>query len=215
MARKCPPGVVCIENVTLLLAIIVTAGVVWWVWVRPARAEHVHAPEPPGVSPVSWLQAGAPLNSCRNCPVVRATPACATTQGRSDVLLNPYAPPLRDSWPCGQPQPPGVPINIRTRGVEPAYRQVGVLTSLGGKEEILPLVGRPLEPRRDKWNFYTMAGNQAQVKLPVTSKGRNCTSEYGCDDLSTGDSVHVTGHKAPFRVTLYENDSPRYLPCAF
>ncbi len=87
------------------------------------------------------------------------------------------------------------------------------MTRQGGREQILPLMGRPLEPRRDKWNFYTMAGNAAQVKLPVSSRGKNCTSEYGCDDLSTGDIVDVEGYGANFKVTMYENEAPRYLPC--
>lgn len=106
-----------------------------------------------------------------------------------------------------------MPVNVRTRGVDVAYRQVGILTQQGGKDLILPLMGRPLEPRRDKWNFYTMAGNQAQVKLPVKSHGRNCTSEYGCNDLTTGDQVMVEGYSGSFKVTMYENDALRYLPC--
>ena len=156
---------------------------------------------------------GVVPTACGTCPFPRATPAASATNRPNDIYLNPYAAPLRDGWPCGQPSPPGVPINIRTRGVDVAYRQVGILTQQGGKDLILPLMGRPLEPRRDKWNFYTMAGNQAQVKLPVKSNGRNCTSEYGCDDLTTGDQVSVEGYSGAFKVTMYENEAPRYLPC--
>ena len=205
MSSKCPPGVICIENITLLLAVIVIAGVMWYGY-------RVHVG--PGYDGGSASPASLPVpTACGTCPATRATPACASTGSPGDVYLNPYAPPLRDGWPCGQPAAPGVPINVRTRGVDVAYRQVGILTREGGKELILPLMGRPLEPRRDKWNFYTMAGNQAQVKLPVRFGGRNCTSEYGCDDMSTGDQARVEGYNCTFKVTMYENEAPRYLPC--
>jgi hypothetical protein len=207
MASKCPPGVICIENMTLLLATIMVIGAVWFAY-RSFRIQ-----EPIETRSVGSMLPPSIPTACGTCPVTRAAPACSTTNRSGDVYLNPYAPPLRDGWACGQPSPPGVPINIRTRGVDVAYRQVGILTREGGEEQILPLMGRPLEPRRDKWNFYTMAGNQAQVKLPVRSNGKNCTSEYGCDDLTTGDIVTVEGYKSSFKVTMYENESPRYLPC--
>ena len=34
----------------------------------------------------------------------------------------------------------------------------------------------------------------------------------GCDDLYTGDIVHVEGYKDKFKVTTYENDMPKYIP---
>ena len=209
MASRCPPGVVCIENITLGLAIVVAIAVIVFYFRNQADA---HRSPPSPVMP-AWSWGGVLPTACGTCPFPRATPAASATSRPNDVYLNPYAAPLRDGWACGQPSPPGVPINIRTRGVDVAYRQVGILTQQSGKDLILPLMGRPLEPRRDKWNFYTMAGNQAQVKLPVKTKGRNCTSEYGCDDLTTGDQVSVEGYSGSFKVTMYENEAPRYLPC--
>ena len=212
MPSRCPPGVVCIENITLGLAILVALAAIWFYYRSRVESERSSGLDRAGPAPASWLGGVVPT-SCGTCPFPRAVPAASATSTPNDVYLNPYAAPLRDGWPCGQPSPPGVPINIRTRGVDVAYRQVGILTQQGGKDLILPLMGRPLEPRRDKWNFYTMAGNQAQVKLPVKSHGRNCTSEYGCDDLTTGDQVSVEGYGGSFKVTVYENESPRYLPC--
>ncbi len=188
----------------MVLVFVVMCVVGWFVAAKKyghPESTRVHAP------------VASVLTECGTCPWPKAAPSCAATATPGDVYLNPYAPPLRDGWPCGQPSPPGVPINIRTRGVDVAYRQVGILTRRGGREQILPLMGRPLQPGRDKWNFYTMAGNSAQVKLPVKSRGKNCTSEYGCDDLVTGDVVDVEGYGADFKVTIYENEAPRYLPC--
>ena len=216
MPSRCPPGVVCIENITLGISIIVVLAAVWFYYKNHVVGRNVKVSSAPLSLELRSFLGGASIpTSCGTCPFPRATPAASATNTPNDVYLNPYAAPLRDGTPCGQPSSPGVPINIRTRGVDVAYRQVGILTQEGGKDLILPLMGRPLQPGRDKWNFYTMAGNQAQVKLPVKSRGRNCTSEYGCDDLSTGDLVSAEGYGGAFKVTMYENEGPRYLPCAF
>jgi hypothetical protein len=203
MAGRCPPGVVCIESVTLGLSLLVLVAAVVLVYGRMPRSAQkpmqVISP-PPSITQVSIE------------PGVRQYPSCAVSGQPGNVFLNPYAAPLRDARLCGPLGPPGVPINVRTQGVEVQYRQVGLVTRVGGPETILPLMGRPLIPARDKWNFYTMASNQAQVKLPVRLKKRDCTSEYGCDDLTTGDLVEVDGYDALFRVRMYENSAPRYIP---
>ena len=77
---------------------------------------------------------------------------------------------------------------------------------------ILPLMGRPLFTNRDKWNFYTMSDKSNMIKLPITNKGRSCTSEYGCDNLYNGDTVYVEGYNDAFKVTVYDNQIMRYIP---
>jgi len=108
--------------------------------------------------------------------------------------------------------PRGIPINIRTRGFESSYRQVGILTRSNGNETILPLMGRPLDNARGKWQFYTMSDKHMSVKLPVSKNGRSCTGEYGCNDLYNGDNVYVEGYNDAFKVTIYENNTPAYIP---
>jgi hypothetical protein len=138
----------------------------------------------------------------------------------SDVLEDPYAPPLRnDSYFGGigstnmmMPMAAGVPINIRTQGppVNTNYRQVGLLTRINGKETILPLMGRPLQKNRDKWQFYTMSDKNNSVKLPISFKKKSCTSEYGCDNIYNGDTVYVEGYKDAFQATIYDNAVMEY-----
>lgn len=138
----------------------------------------------------------------------------------SDVLEDPYAPPLRnDSYFGGIgstnmmiPMAAGVPINIRTQGppVNTNYRQVGLLTRVNGKETILPLMGRPLQKNRDKWQFYTMSDKNNSVKLPISFKKKSCTSEYGCDNIYNGDTVYVEGYKDAFQATIYDNAVMEY-----
>ena len=138
----------------------------------------------------------------------------------SDPLLNPYAPPLRDERyfiPRFGMAPPGaVPINVSTNigAVDTAYRQLGILTPLNGKskDNILPLMGRPLFTNRDKWNYYSTSNQHNNVKLPVSRSGKSCSSEYGCDKIYNGDTVYIEGINEPYKTTIYDNDTIKYLP---
>ena len=123
---------------------------------------------------------------------------------------NPYAPPLRDTTFFRSSY--GIPINVQTRGLNTAYRQVGILTRINGVETILPIMGRPLHVNRNKWQYYTMSDKNNSVKLPISRNGKSCTTEYGCDCLYNSDSVYVEGYNDAFKVTMYDNESPRYIP---
>ena len=123
---------------------------------------------------------------------------------------NPYTPPLRDNK--FYTQHIGIPINIPTQTVDTNYGSVGVLTRISGKETILPLFGRPVSFRRDKWQYYAMSDRNNNIKLPISQNGRSCTREYGCDSLCNGDTVFVEGFNDAFKVTIYENNVPRYIP---
>ena len=146
-----------------------------------------------------------------------------SSRANSDVLEDPYAPPLRnDSYFGGinggvgqnmmMPMSAGMPINVRTQGppINTNYRQVGLLTRINGKETILPLMGRPLQKNRDKWQFYTMSDKNNSVKLPISFKKKSCTGEYGCDNIYNGDTVYVEGYKDAFQATIYDNAVMEY-----
>jgi len=138
-------------------------------------------------------------------------PNYAYTNIPGDVLMNPYAPPLKDDrYFVGSGG--SVPINISTNmgAVDTEYRQVGILTPVKGPNKILSLMGRPLFTNRDKWQFYTMAENN--IKLPVSKNGRSGTSEQGCDNVYSGDLLHVEGYNEPYKVTMYDNNVMKYLP---
>ena len=151
-------------------------------------------------------------------------------KGRGDdVFFDIYQPPLRDdrfltggaldirgSVPVFNAgvRDSRVPINVSTQGTDDSeFRQVGILTRLNGKDEmILPLMGRPLFSRRDKWNFYTLNDKNNMIKLPLRVNGQSGTSEYGCDNVTSGDKVYVEGYNDAFKVTSYDNNVMRYLP---
>jgi hypothetical protein len=134
----------------------------------------------------------------------------------NDPLINPYTPPLRDEryFVPGWVPPDAVPINVSTNvgAVDTNYRQMGILTATHSKGKIIPLMGRPLFTNRDKWQYYTISDQNNSIKLPVSRNGRSCTNEYGCDGLYNGDTIYVEGLNEPYKVTMYDNDTIRYLP---
>jgi len=194
MRKKCPQGVLCIENITLIfLIVIICLGI--YVFFRYSKRDNIsifNTMRQPHSMPHSGFNFNIPSN----------------------VLQNPFVPPMRDGnyFPTNSSDPRGIPINIRTRGFDSSYRQVGILTRTNGNETILPLMGRPLDNARGKWQFYTMSDKHMSVKLPVSKNGRSCTGEYGCNDLYNGDNVYVEGYNDAFKVTIYENNTPAYIP---
>jgi hypothetical protein len=200
--KKCPPGVICIENFSMFFMAVCVVIVVYLFYnnmnnqnivvnnrpsekivIKDTQRENVGG----GFFGLSWPYTNLP----------------------SDPLLNPYSPPLRDERYF-------VPINVQTNiGSVPentSYRQLGILTATNSKGSILPLMGRPVLTNRDKWQYYTMSDQNNSVKLPVSRNGRSCTNEYGCDRLFNGDTVYIEGLNEPYRVTMYDNDTIRYLP---
>ena len=120
---------------------------------------------------------------------------------------NKFEPPLRDERYL-------VPVNVSTTAVDTSYRQVGILTPLNGssKDNILPLMGRPLFTRRGLWQYYTISNQHNNVKLPVSVKGKSGLNENGVDEIFSDDTVYVEGYNEAFKVTKYENDTIKYLP---
>lgn len=197
VARRCPPGVFCIENVSMTVLAIATTLIVVYFFTKAPSASSSEPPRHDESHP-SMFQSRANYG---------------VSNAREDVLLNPYVPPLRDDRSMDIRGPVAVPINVSTQGTSnAAYRQVGILTRINGPETILPLMGRPLFRNRDKWQFYTISEKSNFIKLPISVKGRSCTSEYGCDNVYNGDTVYVEGYNDAFKVTAYDNNVMQYLP---
>ena len=202
MAKRCPPGVLCIENVTIMFICVILLIVGGGIYMCRGKIS-------PSVEP------SQKEHNINNNIILERNEAKTRGIG-NDVFYDLYKEPVRDDR-CvtrGFDERGSIPINVSTQGCGNAtYRQVGILTRHGGKDEtILPLLGRPLFPNRDKWNFYTMNDKNNMIKLPVKVKGRSGTSEVGVDNLYNGDLVFVEGYNEAFKVTTYENDVIRYLP---
>ena len=200
MPKRCPPGVICVENVTILFVLIIVGGVFLYLKMNSFKYNQNNK--------IIVKENG-------NASGIFPRASYSFSNLENDVLMNPYNAPLKDDRvnPVNNLDPRGVPINIPTQSVNASYRQVGILTRLNGDgENILPLMGKPLFTNRDKWNYYTMTDKNNMIKLPITHKGRSCTSEYGCDSMYNGDTVYVEGYNDAFKVTMYENNTMQYIP---
>lgn len=199
--KKCPPGVFCVENVTLFLLFIIIGVLVFLIYINTQKKDKIIIEQKN-----TTRESESSLVNRFNLLV----PSWPYSNQR-DVLLDPYAAPYRDERYV-------VPINVSTNiGAVPpntAYRQMGILKPLNGssKDNILPLMGRPLFTNRDKWQYYSISNQHNNVKLPILFKGRRALNDYGVDQIFSGDTVYVEGYNEPFRATLYENDTIQYLP---
>ena len=193
---KCPQGVVCIENMTIIFLILVSLVSLYIIYLIYNETRSNSKTQEKVVVNIDDNQGSK--------SGLYPRPGYSFSNVENDVLLNPYQAPLRDNriFPNMNIFSNKMPINVPTQSFDTTYRQIGLLTRIGGdKETILPLLGRPLITNRDKWNFYTMSENNSLLKLPISHKNRKCMAEYGCDDLYTGDTVFVEGYNDSFKVT--------------
>lgn len=139
------------------------------------------------------------------------------SQGGDDRYTR--APRPQRFWDNGPEFPPrgglipvdgGRLINIPTQGLPEAYQSMGVLkTDDGG---VLPLYGRRLASRSDRFNYYTRTDTYNPVPLPVSYKRKDCQDSLGCEELYNGDQVKLSPTGATATATLYQFDGPTYMP---
>jgi len=209
---QCPPGQICIENyMFLIVSAVVLFVLIYFFTINQNMILETREILQEKISPSVIVNERMPKMREQH---YFSKPRSLYSNVMNDVLMNPYVPPMRDGryFPGDSGDVRGIPINIRTQGSNAPFRQVGILTSTTGNETILPLIGKPLITNRDKWQFYTMSDKNNSIKLPVTSKGRSCTNEYGCDDLYNSDTVYVQGYNGAFKVTIYDNSIHEYIP---
>ena len=89
------------------------------------------------------------------------------------------------------------------------YKQIGILV---GKDDdqvpptILPLFGRSMAHRRDRYEYYTATDKEHLWKVPVQFEKRDCQTEIGCAEIYNGDDVVVPDYaNKTFRARIYEN----------
>ena len=181
MSKRCPPGVLCIENMTIIFLICILGLVGLYMYHTKSRQPQQNSTQPIIIQEKVVDRGFFPKfnKGFSNHP--------------GNILLNPFVAPLKNNtfFPPDSGDPRGVPINIRTRGYDTNYSQTGLLTRVNGKETMLPLMGRALHTNRNKWQYYTMSDKNNSIKLPVSRSGKSCTNEYGCDEISNVDTVYV------------------------
>ena len=209
MAKKCIPGVICLETITIFFIFFLILVILCFYFNYNSALNSRFFP------PSSTSQTLA-TNSDK-IVIVNNSP-------RSDSFNDPYYPPLKpNSYLLPSPQitsdirsVPQIPINIETTGFSNrSYSQLGIITRNDESKEklILPLMGRLLYNGRDKWQYYTISNTgMVNTKLPIRFKGRSCSCDIGCDEIYNNDTVYVEGYKETFSITLYENSNLSYIP---
>lgn len=211
MPKKCPPGVICIENVSFLffgLSILIVLVILFLnsntdkMMFLKNHTNTASYNIPNKLDDYTHSQPKFQHYHHKN------------QHSNNDILLDPYSAPLRDDRLINTDNynGPKMPINQATQSHDTNYRQIGILTRVHGEETMLPLMGRPLFSNRDKWNFYTMNDKNNMIKLPITFNNKSCTNDQGCDNVYSGDKVYVEGYNDIFKVTVYDNNVMKYIP---
>lgn len=197
--KKCIPGLFCMENMTMFLLFVLIVTVIYMYYINIVKPNIYSSNKTSFSQPVILMSP----------PVQDVAPEIlAPVSTRTQPLVNLHSPPLKQEGGIAA-------INIPTRGPELEYTQTGILTrDNSGDDLILPLMGRRSSNGRDKYQYYTMTNNAGNIhtKLPISVKGKSCTSDLGCDEIFNGDVVYVEGYKDTFRATIYENMLYKYIP---
>lgn len=139
------------------------------------------------------------------------------SQGGDDRYSRPPRP--QRLWDNGPELPPrgallppdgGRLLNVRTQGLPESYQSMGLLKTTDG--QLLPLYGRRVATRSDRYNYYTRTDTYNPVPLPIKYKRRDCQDDVGCEELFNGDEVLVTPTGNTATATLYQFDGPTYIP---
>lgn len=200
LTSKCPPGTFCIENVTMLFLIILTGILLYLIY------RHYNSPQTNShlVTPLlqphfSFLHHHNNLSPHLHYEKPQSSydllrpimdPRISYNNTPKDTLMNPYSPPLQYNQPHN-------------------YRQIGYLKNENQSTKMFPIFAKPIHTRRDKWYYYTIYDN---IKLPIYSNGRKCSSEHGCDSLMNGDQIFLENMNEPYFVYLYDNHTLSYDP---
>lgn len=109
--------------------------------------------------------------------------------------------PMRTQEIRREPEFRGPPIKQYKPG---HMQQMGIL--VGGDGETLPLYGKEVRGRRDRYHYYTTTGGENLYPIPVTHNGRDCIDDIGCQELYGNETVTVTGKTGSFEVKMYRTD---------
>jgi hypothetical protein len=192
MGKKCIPGVICIENMTLFLLIVIVVFMMYFYAKMESKIVVIQQPSQP-------LQS---LGNNASIPVSDGNNASIPVSDGNNASI-----PVLD----GQTASLSPPVNrMYMTQSSSQYTQVGILTRTN--DLILPLMGRRTG-RHDKMQYYTMSNTgPINTKLPISKNGKSCTGEYGCDEITNGDTVFVEGYSDTFKATVYESGQFSYNP---
>ena len=102
--------------------------------------------------------------------------------------------------PVREPEFRGPPIKQYKPG---HMQQMGLITN---GDETLPLYGKEVRGRRDRYNYYTTTGGENLYPVSVSHNARDCMEDIGCQELYGNETVTVLGKTGSFTVNMYRTD---------
>lgn len=201
----CPPGVLCITPSLIILVAVILIGVSALIYVMNMQMH---------------TQASRPTQVSRPMEMPMPQPVSINVERGGDDRYTRAPKPLRNwlspvdldgavvgSMPVFNSG--SVPV-IATRGLPEAYQSMGIVTTPSG--ELLPLYGRRLASRSDRFNYYTRSDTNNPIPLPINHKRRDCQDDVGCEELFDGEQVEIIPTKQKGTVTIYRFNGPTYIP---
>jgi hypothetical protein len=103
--------------------------------------------------------------------------------------------------PVREPEFRGPPIKQYKPG---HMQQMGIIMS--GDGETLPLYGKEVRGRRDRYHYYTTTGGENLYPVSISHNARDCMEDIGCEELYGNETVTVLGKTGSFTVNMYRTD---------
>jgi len=130
-------------------------------------------------------------------------------------LYNPIIIKKQEKVPVRVAVPVRVPVRIPTekeyreppiKEYKPGHvQQMGIL--VGNDDETLPLYGKEVRGRRDRYHYYTTTPGDQMYSLPITHDARDCMEDIGCPEFYGNESVSVLGQTGAFQAKMYRTDN--------
>lgn len=196
MARArniCPPGILCITPTFILVIVILILLALFGVYYYKKEFQQP-------IIIQKTQQSSQPLevivnNSNGDDRYTRAPKPLRN-------WLNPVENPIEGSIT-------NIPV-IATRGLPESYQSMGVIQTSSG--ELLPLYGRRVASRSDRFNYYTRTDTNNPIPLPIQYKRRDCQDDVGCDELFDNETVEIIPTRQNGKVNIYRFNGPTYIP---
>ena len=210
----CPPGVLCITPSLIILVAVILIGAIAFIYIINMQTNENRVKNITMQMPMQM-----PMQMQMQPPQMQQPIAINVERGGDDrytrapkPLRNWLSPVDLDGAVVGSVpvfNSGSVPV-IATRGLPEAYQSMGIVTTPSG--ELLPLYGRRVASRSDRFNYYTRSDTNNPIPLPINHKRRDCQDDIGCEELFDGEHVEIIPTKQKGTVTIYRFNGPTYIP---
>ena len=190
----CPPGILCITP-TFVLIVVICVGVAMFLYFDIKYGTLFNQQQQ------QQQQQQQPMQQQQQ-PIQQQPIHVNVSRGGDDRYT--VAPEPTRIWNTGSIS------TIATQGLPESYQSMGIVTTSNG--ELLPLYGRRVASRSDRFNYYTRTDTNNPIPLPIQHKRRNCQDDVGCEELFDGENVQISPTHQNGTVSIYRFNGPTYNP---